>query len=225
MRTRTIGLILGALLTAAAVSTACSGLGPSATRTRQWAEGPVRWLLLPAEVRELRDLRNDAEGRLFIEEFWRRRDPDPASADHPLRTVFARRVEVADRAYGDEGRRGSLTDRGHALVVLGSPPLLRHGRHTAPAWRPGQRRESPSGGRRMPVRNLVVETWEYSRADLWPALVARLDERDEPGITLVFVVSEGGTRLIEGDKYLEWAAETLVQLVPTPGPESESESI
>jgi len=197
------------LLLAALLAAGCSGLGAPGPRTRAWAEGPVRWLLLPAELRELRRLRNDAEGNLFVEEFWRRRDPQPGEPGNPVRAAFEARVDIADRAYEEGGLRGSLTDRGHALVLLGPPPLLRHGTRTAPALRPGHH-----GGGPMPVRSLVIETWEYGPSDLWPALVALLDEHGESGIRLVFQIGDDGCRLIDGDEYLEMAAEATLQLVP-----------
>jgi GWxTD domain-containing protein len=205
MRKLPLGTVLGAL----ALLAACSGAGAPGSRTRAWAEGPVRWLLLPAEQRELRDVRSDAEGHLFVEEFWRRRDPQPELAGNPVREAFESRVEAADRVYGEAELRGSLTDRGRALVLLGPPSLLRHGRRTAPAWRPGRRGAGP-----MPVRQLVVETWEYGLADLWPELVALLEERGEEGVRLEFLMGTDGTRLIDGEKYLELAAEATVQLVP-----------
>jgi hypothetical protein len=66
----------------------------------------------------------------------------------------------------------------------------------------------------MPVRQLVVETWEYGFADLWPELVALLEQRGEDGVRLEFLMGADGTRLIDGEKYLELAAEATVQLVP-----------
>ncbi len=210
MRKLPVGTLVGAFaLLAACALSACSGVGSAGSRTRAWAEGPARWLLLPAEERELRALRSEAEGALFVEEFWRRRDPQPEAAGNPVRDAFEARVDAADRAYDEPERRGSLTDRGRALVLLGPPSLLRHGRRTAPAWRPGRRTAGP-----MPVRHLVVETWEYGPHDLWPALAALLDARGESGVRRGFLMSEDGVRLIDGEKYLELAAEATVQLLP-----------
>ena len=193
---------------------ACSSLGASLPRTRSWAEGPARWLLLPAEQRELQELRSDAEGSLFIEEFWRRRDPRPELAGNPVREAFETRVDAADRVYGEDGRRGSLTDRGRALVLLGPPSVLRQGTRTAPAWRPGRRNPGARTAGPMAVRTLVVETWEYGAADLWPSLIAMLAQRDEAGIRLEFLLGTEETRLIDGEKYLQMAAEATLQLVP-----------
>jgi GWxTD domain-containing protein len=176
---------------------------------RGWAQGPVRWLMLDAELHEFERLQNDAEARLFIEEFWRRRDPDPEGLSNPARETFRQRVEAADKTYGDGAVRGSLTDRGHALVLLGSPPLLRHGPRPAPA--PSWQRENAGP---MPVRTLLMESWEYSSRDLWPALNALLAERGDSGVTLSFVLEDDRARLVEGEEYLELAAQATVRLVP-----------
>ena len=177
-----------------------------------------RVVVAKAEAQLLFDLSvrlqySDDEGLLFMDEFWRRRDPDPGTPGNPVLDSFRNRVEIADRAYGANGTRGSLTARGRALVLLGAPSLMRHSRRKVPAWRPG-RRVTDRGDGRMPVRELVAETWEYGHADLPGAMIALLDERDEPGVTLLFLLEEDGARLVEGEKYLEWAAQSLVQLVP-----------
>jgi len=174
---------------------------------RAWAQGPVRWLLLPAEQREFERLESDGEARLFIEEFWRRRDPKPGSAANRAREDFLLRVAQADDAYREGERRGSLTDRGRALVLLGPPPLLRHGYRAAPApvWR-------DRTGRAMPVRSMTIESWEYARRDLPASLVALLDGAGEEGVRITFSLGDDGARLIDGEHYLELAAQATVRL-------------
>jgi GWxTD domain-containing protein len=175
---------------------------------RAWAEGPVRWLMLPSEAREFERLVNDGEARLFVDEFWRRRDPDPGSDENRVREEFLLRVAQADDAYREGERRGAMTDRGRALVLLGSPPLLRHGYRAAPApsWR-------DRTGRPMPVRSMAVESWEYADRDLPAALVALLDAEGEGGVKITFAIGDQGARLIEGERYLELAAQATVRLV------------
>lgn len=193
---------------------ACSGahnprLSPA---MRAWAEGPVRWLMLPAELREFERLMSDGEARLFVDEFWRRRDPDPATAGNRVREDFLLRVAQADDAYGEGETRGALTDRGRALVLLGSPPLLRHGYRTAPTpvWR-------DRTGRPMSVRSVALESWEYATRDLPPALVALLDAEGKEGVKITFAVGDQGARLIEGERFLELAAQASVRLVEVDG--------
>lgn len=190
---------------------ACSVNPRLSPAARAWAQGPVRWLMLPAEEREFERLQSDAEARLFVEEFWRRRDPAPGSPANPARRTFEDRVKAADRTYVEEGVRGSMTDPGRALILLGPPPLLRYGHRNAPAWRPTASASGP-----MPVRNLVVESWEYPYSDLDPSLVALLEDKGEPAVVLDFVVTDHHTRLMEGEEFLKLAAQAMVELVPEP---------
>src|SRR3954449_1580217 len=90
-------------------------------------EGPTRWLMLPEEEKQYRRLRTSREVIDFVEAFWLRRDPDPETPSNEFAKEFYERVEAADRLYGEGGVRGSLTDRGRALVLLGPPPRMRYG--------------------------------------------------------------------------------------------------
>lgn len=173
---------------------------------RRWAAGPVRWLMLPTEAAELARLASDAEAAIFVREFWRRRDPDPAGDANAARHRFEERVAAADHHYGEAGLRGSLTARGRALVLLGPPHVLRQERRPAPAWRPVSGR-----GRPMAVQTISVETWEYRAGDLSPGLAALLAAHDETVVTLSFSLG-GRAKLIAGERYLEWAAQAMVRL-------------
>jgi len=171
-------------------------------------EGPTRWLMLPEEARQYRHLQNTREVVDFVEAFWRKRDPDPDKPGNEFAKTFYERVEAADRLYSEEGTRGSLTDRGRALVLLGSPPVLRYGQKKVPAWEPG-RAGSPSA---VQTRMLPLETWVYPIGDLPPALQQLLQQDDStPEIVLVFAADPERTAMIDGEKYLEMAARAAVR--------------
>jgi GWxTD domain-containing protein len=88
----------------------------------RWADGPAKWLITPEETAAWTALTGDAERAEFVEQFWKRRDPDPSSPDNPSRTDFDRRVAFADGYFRvDEHQRGSLTDPGMVFVLLGPP--------------------------------------------------------------------------------------------------------
>ena len=196
---------LAALLVGLALLPACGGLGGTilAPSYREWAQGPVRWLLLPEEARIFRRLRTDRDAALFIAEFWHRRDPAPEAPGNPFYDLFEERVTAADRLYGEEGRRGSLTERGRALVLLGPPSTLRVSQQAAPVWDP----ERPARNPRFNVRQVSIETWEYRPEDLWPSLVDLLVAAGGTGsLSLTFVVDTDRARLSEGEHALELAA-------------------
>jgi GWxTD domain-containing protein len=199
-RPRLATLLIGLVLLPACGGLGGTILGPS---YREWAQGPVRWLLLPEELRSFRRLRNDRDAALFIAEFWRRRDPAPEAPGNAFYDRFEERVTAADRLYGEDGRRGSLTERGRALVLLGPPPTLRVSQQAAPVWDP----ERPARNPRFNVRQLSIEAWEYGAEDLWPSLVDLLVAAGGTGsVSLTFVVETDRTRLSEGDRALELAA-------------------
>jgi GWxTD domain-containing protein len=173
------------------------------------ADGPTRWLMLPEEIRQAERLRSTREAVEFVEEFWRRRDPDPEEPGNPFAKSFYERVEAADRLYVDSGQRGSLTDRGRALILLGAPPVLRYSQKRVPAWEPGKPGSRPG----IHSRNLVLEVWAYPVQELPAALAHRITEREPEAveISLAFAVEPRRTYLVEGHRYLEYAVRAAVR--------------
>lgn len=172
-------------------------------------DGPTRWLMLPDEMRQAEHLQTNREAVDFIEAFWLRRDPDPGEPGNQYAKAFYERVDAADHLYSEGGVRGSLTDRGRALVLLGPPPVLRYSRRRLPAWDPGKLGNRPA----IQTRTAMVEVWAYPVTDLPPDLAkAVLDEEPEAEqIELAFLEERNTTRLIEGEKFLEIAARTAVR--------------
>jgi len=185
---------------------------PASAAVAAWAEGPALWLILPDEEKQIRRIRSNQEAVAFMEAFWRRRDPDPERPGNPFVQTFYQRVEAADRLYGEPGLRGSLTDRGRALVLLGPQPSLAVGQKPVAAWDPGR----PGGRPVAETRKVKVESWTYELADLPPALAALWKEEEHGApATLTFAVEPHGTTLIAGGKILDLAARAAVR-PPTP---------
>jgi GWxTD domain-containing protein len=172
-------------------------------------EGPTRWLMLPEEEHKYRRLHTTREVVDFIEEFWRRRDPEPDKPGNPFAKTFYERVEAADRLYSEGGTRGCLTDRGRALVLLGPPPVLRYGQRKVPAWNPG-RPGSPSA---VQTQTLPLETWVYPVSELSAPLRQLVQEEDGAlqEIAIVFTTDPEHTDLIDGEEYLRMAARATVR--------------
>ncbi|HEV2846912.1 MAG TPA: GWxTD domain-containing protein [Thermoanaerobaculia bacterium] len=163
--------------------------------------------MLPEEQRQYRRLQNTRDVVDFIEEFWRRRDPDPGQPGNEFSKTFYERVEAADRLYSEETTRGSLTDRGRALVLLGPAPVLRYSQKRVPAWNPGKPGLPPA----VQTHTLSLESWVYTVADLPPALRQVLEEDGpRPEIELVFAIEPRRIDLIEGEEFLEMAVRAAV---------------
>lgn len=172
-----------------------------------WIDGPTRWLMLPEEERQARRLHSNKEAVAFIETFWRRRDSDPAKHGSRFAQVFYQRVDAADRLYGEEDVRGSMTDRGRALILLGPPPMLAYSQKPVPE------RDLGRLGSRAPARTrrLVLKTWTFEEADLTPQMVALLAAGGRPPmVALVFAVEPRHTTLLDGGKLLDLAVRAAV---------------
>lgn len=86
-----------------------------------WAKGPARWLMTRAEQKAWQSITTDDEAQAFIDLFWARRDPTPGTYTNEFKLEFEARVKYADETFAHAGSAGSMTDRGHALIVLGYP--------------------------------------------------------------------------------------------------------
>lgn len=86
-----------------------------------WAQGPVKYLLTPEEIRAYSRLGGDSDRAEFVARFWLARDPKPETPENEFRLEFERRVAFADEHLSEGSTRGSLTDRGMVFVMLGPP--------------------------------------------------------------------------------------------------------
>jgi GWxTD domain-containing protein len=86
-----------------------------------WGEGAVKWLMTKEEAKQWKSVKTDDEAQAFVDLFWARRDPTPATARNEFKEDFDARVKFADDNFGDGRVPGSLTDRGRAFILLGPP--------------------------------------------------------------------------------------------------------
>jgi GWxTD domain-containing protein len=209
-RSSTAGRLSAALLSLLlpGLALSCQSSGPlRAPGIGGLLDGPTRWLMLPEEQRQARQLTSTRDATLFTEAFWDCRDPDPATPANEFARLFYERVQAADQLYSEDGTRGSMTDRGRAFILLGSPPVLRYSQKRTPAWDPGK----PGSRPLIETRDLAVESWVYQLGQLDPHLVERI--RQEKGeetteVVLTFAVEPRRTYLLEGEEYLELAIRT-----------------
>ncbi len=57
----------------------------------------------------------------FIEEFWKRRDPDPDTEINEFKEAYLNRIEEANHLFKEGGTPGWLQDRGRIYILLGPP--------------------------------------------------------------------------------------------------------
>jgi len=62
-----------------------------------------------------------SERDAFVEEFWRKRDPDPATEANEFKEEYDKRIEQANHLFSEGGGNGWLEDRGRIYILLGPP--------------------------------------------------------------------------------------------------------
>lgn len=113
--------LAGAFLISALVSAAASKTDLS-PQYRKWLEEDVVYIISPLEKDVFLKLTSDRERDLFIEAFWKHRDPTPASSENEFRTEHFRRISYANHFFGREAPKpGWKTDRGRMYIILGEP--------------------------------------------------------------------------------------------------------
>ena len=88
----------------------------------RWLNTEVVYIITAIERDVFLKLATDRERDLFIEAFWRQRDPTPGTPENEFKDEHYRRLSYANANYGrDTTRPGWMTDRGHYHILLGPP--------------------------------------------------------------------------------------------------------
>ncbi len=89
---------------------------------RNWLERDVLYIITDKERDVFLSLPTMEERTRFIEAFWRKRDPNPATPANEYKDEHYRRIEHANTFLGRETfREGWRTDRGRYYILLGEP--------------------------------------------------------------------------------------------------------
>ena len=87
---------------------------------RNWLNQDVAYIITDQERKAFLNLSNDEERDAFIEQFWRRRNPDPDSPENAAREEHYRRIAYANEHFA-AGKPGWKTDRGRIYIEWGPP--------------------------------------------------------------------------------------------------------
>ena len=90
---------------------------------KDWLEKDVAYIITDEERKAFKKLETDDEREHFIEEFWRRRDPDPDTDENEFREEYYERIAYANEHYAS-GIPGWKTDRGRIYIMYGKPDEL-----------------------------------------------------------------------------------------------------
>jgi GWxTD domain-containing protein len=124
--TKTFIILLLLLLTA--LAEAGAGLEEKAIADlpqhhKDWLEKDVAYIITPREKAAFLQFETDRERDIFIDAFWKQRDPTPGTPTNEFKEEHYRRLAYADKYFGrGTTRPGWQTDRGRVYIILG-PPL------------------------------------------------------------------------------------------------------
>jgi GWxTD domain-containing protein len=102
---------------------------PATSPYQKWIGEDVRWVISDEERMAFKRLQTDDEREAFIEQFWLRRDPTPATLENEMKEEHYRRLAWANDKFST-GIPGWQTDRGMIYIRYGPPDEI--DTHTLP---------------------------------------------------------------------------------------------
>ncbi|MBK6750094.1 MAG: GWxTD domain-containing protein [Pyrinomonadaceae bacterium] len=87
---------------------------------KKWINNDVAYIITKDEKRAFNALVTDEERENFIENFWRRRDPNPDTEENEYREEYYERIAYANEHFAS-GIPGWRTDRGRVYIAWGKP--------------------------------------------------------------------------------------------------------
>lgn len=89
---------------------------------RNWLEEEVVYIITARERDVFKRLQTDREREIFIEAFWKQRDPTPGTPQNEFREEHYQRIKYAIEYFGrGTSRPGWKTDQGRIYIILGPP--------------------------------------------------------------------------------------------------------
>ena len=120
---------------------------------KDWLEKDVTYIITDDERKAFKKLETDEERERFIEDFWRRRDPDPDTDENEFREEYYERIAYANEHFAS-GIPGWKTDRGRIYIMYGKPDE----KESHPAGGPYTREPTEGGGS---TSTYPFERWFY----------------------------------------------------------------
>ncbi len=89
---------------------------------RKWLEEEVVYIITMMEKNVFSQLETDREREMFIEAFWKHRDPTVGTPENEYKNEHYRRIQYANDHFGrNSPGPGWKTDRGRTYITLGEP--------------------------------------------------------------------------------------------------------
>jgi GWxTD domain-containing protein len=123
----------------------------------EWTSKDVEYIITGDEKKAYKALKTDEERENFIENFWRRRDPEPDTEENEYREEYYERIAYANEHYAS-GIPGWKTDRGRIYITFGKPDSV----ESHPSGGSYDRPSYEGGGS---TTTYPFETWFYRHLD------------------------------------------------------------
>ncbi|HEX3101206.1 MAG TPA: GWxTD domain-containing protein, partial [Pyrinomonadaceae bacterium] len=124
---------------------------------KKWVNNDVAYIITNDEKKAFAALKSDEERENFIENFWRRRDPNPDTEENEYRDQYYERIAYANEHYAS-GIPGWKTDRGRIYIAWGKPDSV----ESHPSGGAYDRPSYEGGGS---TTTYPFETWFYRHLD------------------------------------------------------------
>ena len=132
---------------------------------QDWEKGYVQHLLTKKEIKAFNKLKTEQDAENFIALFWAKRDTTPGTPRNEFRERCEALSAQADAKYSSEKVKGSLSDRGKVLMLLG--PAFASTQRTANDSESGIGNEgSKSTSTQAAFTRVEYEIWQYRREQL-----------------------------------------------------------
>ncbi len=124
---------------------------------KDWVNKDVAYVITGDEKKAFNQLKTDEERENFIENFWRRRDPNPDTEENEYREQYYERIAYANEHFAS-GIPGWKTDRGRIYITFGKPDSV----ESHPSGGSYDRPSYEGGGS---TTTYPFETWFYRHLD------------------------------------------------------------
>jgi GWxTD domain-containing protein len=124
---------------------------------KKWVNNDVAYIITKEERKAFMALVTDEERENFIENFWRRRDPNPDTEENEYREEYYERIAYANEHFAS-GIPGWKTDRGRTYIAWGKPDSI----ESHPSGGSYDRPSYEGGGS---TTTYPFETWFYRHLD------------------------------------------------------------
>lgn len=124
---------------------------------KNWLKKDVAYIITSEEKKAFNALKTDEERENFIENFWRRRDPNPDTEENEFREEYYERIAYANEHFAS-GIPGWMTDRGRIYITWGKPDSV----ESHPSGGSYDRPSYEGGGS---TTTYPFETWFYRHLD------------------------------------------------------------